>query len=254
METNKKHITEASEPQKKKSSPFLKTNFIGVSFSVLFALAIFLLVMEQINKPKNTFIPPKTKISLPASFPSDEKMALSNRLTSLENQLKEIQIKLQQTPKEMPRKLIGVDLISAVLNTQIPLETLKKFLQSTPEPWATTLLTSLGSAKDIKTYTQLEQLVVHSPITKLLLWGRIKRKLQSFIHIRKLDKDGNYEVAEFEDIRKALENHDLKKALDLYNKLSPEEKLSLAAWKEAASVRFSLEEMSIKLLSELAGS
>lgn len=202
---------------------------------------------NKINQVQQVLQNPQ-KVNPPA--PSQEELkALSDRLVVLENKMNQAQQILQSH-----QKIMAVELLHGVLKGKVPLGTFRAFLQKKPEPWAKTLLATLASVKECKTYPQLDALLVLSPSQSFSVLERIKRKIKSLIHIRKLDQNGDHTTVQLEDVRRAIYDHDIQRALGSFEKLPPEEKAQLSLWKELAQSRLTLETISNKLLLELAES
>ncbi|MBS0272375.1 MAG: hypothetical protein JSR85_06980 [Proteobacteria bacterium] len=192
--------------------------------------------------------PPVAPAAAPPSPPLEGLNVLADRLTALESKVN------QQLLVQTPQKLITVELFRSTLEGWIPLDNLKTFLQKNPEPWAQGLLAALTPVKECKTYPQLKALLIIPPSQSLSTWDKIKRKIKSLIRIRKLDDQGNYQYGHIEDVQNALKENNIQQALDLFEKLLPEEKGSLSSWKEMAQNRLALEMLMKKFLIELSES
>ena len=147
-----------------------------------------------------------------------------------------------------------IEILRAVLEGLIPLETLKIFLHKIPEPWAHSLLTTLTPIKSTITYPQLEDLLVLPPPVPLSTWERMKATLKSLIRIRKLDEKGTYKLESIENIQKALKEHDIQRALKFFAMLTPQEKAQLSSWRVLAQERLTLEDSLKNLLIEFTES
>lgn len=242
--------------QKWSQSPELRNKlFIFVTLFILLILAFFIIwkryTERDLSHPTNLLqsVPSQQEVELiegPLLSSQAELKLFSERLAALEMKLNQ-----QQQILATPPKLIALELLRAILEGWIPVETLKTFLQKNPEPWSQELLTTLGPIQQSMTYPQLKALLDQSPTQTLSTWERIKKKIKSIIRIRKLNKKGEYERGDVEDIKKALKAYDLQKALKSYEKLSPEEKAQLSSWKALAQDRLALELMIKKIILEL---
>ncbi len=233
----------------------LKKVFIFVTLVILLVLSIFILwkryVEKEISQPisliqTSSTLPATQLLEKPLSPPQEELKLFSDRLTALENRMNQ-----QQEILLTPPKLVVVEVLRAILEGWIPVETLTVFLQRNSAPWAQGLLVTLNPIKESKTYSQLEALLSVSSSQPLSLWERVKRKIKSLIRIRKLDAKGDYQGARIEDVQKALSDHDIAKAMDFFEKLSPQEKTELSSWKILAQNRLTLEIIIKKLIIEL---
>ncbi len=177
-----------------------------------------------------------------------EERSLSDRLTVLENSI----ITQQQKTLETPQQLVFVELLRAVLDGVISLETLKTFLQKNQDPWAHSLLKTLDPIKESKTYPQLEALFTLKKTPSSSLWKRVKEKVKSFVRIQKLDEKEAPPLGNLKDVQKALRMHDLERVLECYAHLPSQEKEQFASWREMVEVRFTLERALKKLLTDLA--
>lgn len=124
-----------------------------------------------------------------------------------------------QKALQIEHKLAAYALLKGVMEGSFSPETLVKFLQKASEPWAQNLSAKLFPIlNDIGSYPKLEEiLVAFSPL----------RSVKKPIHIRKINKRGDYENVEVEDIQKALHDHDLQKILNYYEGLPSEKKILL---------------------------
>ena len=237
-------------------SPELRNKlFIFATLIILLILAFFIIwkryTERDLSHPINLLqtMPSQQEVELiegPLLSSQAELKLFSERLAALESKMNQ-----QQQILTTPPKLVAVELLRAILEGWISVESLKTFLQKNPEPWSQGLLTTLGPIKQSMTYPQLKVLLDLSPNQSLSTWERIKKKIKSIIRIRKLNKKGEYEQGDVEDIKKALKAHDLQKALKSYEKLSPEEKAQLSYWKALAQDRIALELMIKKIILEL---
>jgi len=254
MKKNKK-TNNVSWFQWAQSSDFLRGIVIFVSLLILLILSVFIIWKRYTERVEGQPImllqtaPPQPvvqPIEPPPLSPREELKLLSDRLTALENRMNQ-----QQQILLTPPKLVAIELLRAVLKGWVPLETLKTYLQKNPDPWAQGLSGTLVPINESKTYPQLEALLTLSPVELPSMWERIKRKIKSLVHIRKLDEKGDYQGGQIEDVQKALHDHDVQKALENFEKLPSEEKAQLSTWKGVAQDRLTLEIMMKKLILEL---
>ncbi|OJW51098.1 MAG: hypothetical protein BGO67_12270 [Alphaproteobacteria bacterium 41-28] len=254
MKKNKK-TNNVSWFQWTQSSEFLKGIFIFVSLLILLILSVFIIWKRYTERVEGQPIPllqtspPQQVVQTiepPPLSPREELKLFSDRLAALENRMNQ-----QQQIMLTPPKLVAIELLRAVLKGWLPLETLKTYLQKNAHPWAQGLSSTLVPINESKTYPQLEALLTLSPVQLPSMWERIKRKIKSLVHIRKLDEKGDYQEGQIEDAQKALQAHDIQKALESFEKLPPQEKAQLSAWKDAAQDRLTLEVMMKKLILEL---
>lgn len=243
----------------KETSDFLKM-LLGIS-SLLIILGLAIVIIKKRNEesktnPKENFITSEElRLKQKQVDPKltddllNQVKTLSNRLATLESQSKVI-----VQPADVSHKLIGIDLLNTVLEGSIPLESFKKFLQKNPEPWAQTILATIGSIKECKTYSQLEDVLVQLPVQTVPMWGNVKSIIKYFFNIRRIDENGNYKMGKLEEVRNAIHAHDVTKALVIFEKLSPEIRTQYSSWKEMAIARFNLETIYKNLLNELVES
>ena len=253
MQKNKKTNTPLFWHQWTQSPDFLKNLLIALVIFIVFILIIIFMwqrseTKEQAQSHALQQISPSTATEKTPPL-SNEAHSVSDRLAALEQKMLQ-----QEQISQLPHKLVAVDLLQGALEGMIPLEVLKRFLQKTSELWANTLLTTLIDIKESKTYPQLETLFALSPSHSPSTWQRIKNKVNSFIHIRKVDGKSEDSRTHLKDIRKALRAHDIQKATELFENLSSEEKAQLSSWKEVARARLLLELSAQELLIELGNS
>ncbi len=261
MKNNKKTPPPLSWYQWSYFPDFFKNLFIFLAFFIFFTISIVLIWKRQLEKKTQHVlqavieqqIAPKAPPSTPAPAPppsfQQDIQSLTNRVAALEAKLTQTQVSLQ-----IPHKLIALELANGILEGFIPLDSLKAFLQKTPDPWAPPLLATLVSMGDIKNYMYLEaSLALPPPPSHLSLWQRIKSKMKSLVHIQRLDEEGNYKLGKLEDIQRALQAHNLQKALESFEKLPPEDQAPLSSWKKMAQDRLFLETTRKTLLLEIAG-
>jgi len=187
------------------SSEFLRGIFIFLSLFILLILSVFIIWKRYIERVEDqpitllqTSPPPAAvqPIEKPTPPPQDELKLISDRITALENRMNQ-----QQQILLTPPKLVSVELLRAVLKGWIPLETLKTYLQKNTHPWAQGLSGTLAPINESKTYPQLQALLTLSPVQLPSLWERIKRKIKSLVHIRKLNEKGDYQLGQIEDVQ-----------------------------------------------------
>jgi hypothetical protein len=254
------------------STFFLKTLLIFTTLFIMFFLAVFVIWKRYSMRDHNSsnFFSRKTTPLLeqleaprkPISEPAPQGEAiLVNRVAALETKATEQQKILKdntidhQQILQIPQKLIAVEILRAVLEGLVPLEILKTFLQEISEPWAHSLLATLALIKSTITYPQLvKELLVLPPPHPLSIWERVKATIKSFVRIRKLDEKGAYKLKPIENIQKSLEEHEIQKALELFELLSPQDKALLSSWKVLAQKRQALENSIKNILLELAES
>jgi|GEM_PF-6080012 len=240
---------------------FFKNLFVFLAFFIFFTISIVLIWKRQLTKETRQVLqsvvaqqitakaPPSPPPPPPPPLPQQDIQPLINRIAVLETRLDQSQASLQT-----PHKLIAFELIKGVLEGFIPLESLKTFLQKTPDPWASSLLITLAAMGDIKDYSQLEaSLALPPPLVQLSLWQRVKRKLKSLIRIQRLDEKGNYKFGNLEGVQKALQAHNIQKAIECFEKLPVEDQAALSSWKKTAQDRLFLETTRKTLLLEIAG-
>ncbi len=236
---------------------FFKNLFVFLSFFIFFTLAIVMIWKRQLEKKTERVLQTvieqhvaqkETPPPLPLPQVQDTVQLLSNRLTALEARVTQ-----QPSALHVLHKLVALELTKGVLEGMIPLDVLKGFLQKTPDPWAASLLAPLASLTEIKSYAQLEaMLVLPTSQAPLSLWERIKRKINSLVRIRRLDEPEGSTFGQPEDIQKFLQARMLQKAMTCFEKLSPEEQTALASWKKAVQDRLTLEAAQKALLLESA--
>jgi len=240
---------------------FFKNLFVFLAFFIFFTISIVLIWKRQLTKETRQVLqsvvaqqiaakaPPSAPPPPPPPPPQQDIQPLINRIAVLETRLSQSQASLQ-----IPHKLIAFELIKGILEGFIPLESLKTFLQKTPDPWASSLLVTLATIGDIKDYPQLEaSLALPPPLIQLSLWQRVKRKLKSLVRIQRLDEKGNYKFGNLEDVQKALQDHNIQKAIECFEKLPVEDQAALSSWKKTAQDRLFLETTRKTLLLEITG-
>lgn len=205
--------------------------------------------------PEPTPVPAPEPAPAPAPAPPPEKVLLQKELNAQNDRLAQMETRLSQWQSipELSQQLLAMEILHAVLEGELPLSIFIHYLQKIPEPWVAPLLNSIATIPEIKTYAQLQGALV-LPQEPLSLWQRIEKALKSFVRIRKLDETGHYESGHLDDIERALKEHNIRQALEAFDKLSPEEKIHLTSWQAAAQNRLTLEKMKQKMLLDLAGS
>lgn len=247
------------------SPGFLRDFLVFLLFFILF---IFCLILTWKQYKDNLLSQPRAVIpsscvdqkveepTLPAA-PSPLSAPIPPDLNTLNDHTILSEQKDSQQPQAsgIPRRLIAFELFRGALEGLVGIEALKIFLQKTPEPWAASLLNALLPLNEIKSYSQLESLLVLPSSSQLSsIWQRLQKKIKSFIRVRKLDKKGEYNLGQLEDIKNFLRAHDIQKALESFERLSPEEQMHLSSWKKWAQDRFFLETSTKNLLLELTES
>lgn len=263
-----------SSPGKQLNGSFFKKSFIYIFLCIIFIFAGFLLIYRYVTKsiyqpeftapsfvrsqPSVSGATPSVSGTTPSvpgatlSVPGATGVSEDIRLSNLENNVNNLQLSLRAVPQ-----LIALELLHEVLEGHLPVETLILYLQKKPEPWATDILNTFSSIKEGKTYAQLQALLILPPSDQCLSsssspWGYVKNIIKSFVSIRKLNMEGKLE--DIDKIQTALYAHDIKSALELFNKLPPEQQVQLSFWKQLAQDRLILETIKQKLLLELSGS
>lgn len=243
------------------SSCLLKNIFIFVTLFIFLILSLFIMWKRHLEKAA---LPPEVIISpsLPPSLsqprrvlpsPSQEELnVLSEKLDLLTSQVN------QQPLMQTPQKLVAVEFLRSTLEGWISVDVLKTFLQKNSEPWAQDLFSDIAGVKECKTYPQLKASLALPSLQTLSIWKKIKRKIKAkiktLIHIRKLDAKGEYQYGQIEDVQNAVQEQNLQHAIELFENLSREEKVHLSSWKEMAQDRLILEAAMRKFLIELSGS
>jgi len=257
MKNNKKISIKAIWNQWVTSPHFFKTLFIFIAFFLFFGLTITF-IWKRYNEripEKPLVLPQKFSLKIQLQELTERVSTLQTRFESFSDRLTALELAIkQQQHLKISDYLIALELVKGVLEGRIPLESLKKFLQKIPLPWAVAFLTSLAPFQEIKSYTELEALLSlpTPPLSSSSLWQRLKEKMDSIISIQKVDEKGEYRLGQIEDIRTALQDKNIQKAIDLYSSLSPEERAQLSAWAHLALGRFALESQEKRLLLELA--
>ena len=273
MKKNQETKVNGRWQQWRQSPSFFKNFFSYFIIIFLLILSSFILFYRYVNKtiqqsefvisstlPLSTSATTPTPVPTPAAPPTpapapqsvsvEQEIALqNNRLTNIENNLNQQQLKLQTAHHQ----LIAYELIQGILEGHLPLKTLTLYLQKKSEPWATNLLNTLSPLQDCETYAQLQDLLVPPASSQPLSpWQHVKNLIKRFVSIRKLDAEGHYKVGNLSDIQTALHRQNIQQALDAFGKLSPEEQVQLSTWKQAAQNRLTLETIKQKLLLELS--
>lgn len=232
---------------------FLKS-FVVIVFSIFFTIAVFFAWKRHIEeKPQHYKIPQKFSPKIEIQQLTEKVAALQTNVKSLSDRLTVTESTTQKIPLQTSVQIVTLELLRGVLEGLVPLETLRIFLQKNNAPWTTSFLTHLTPVKEIKSYVELEELLVlPSPPSYSSLWQRVKEKVASLIHIRKIDEKGEYNLGKLADVQKALRAHNIQKALEFFEKLPPEKKMPLAFWEGLARDRFILETSEKTLFLELA--
>lgn len=254
--------------QKLKSPEFMKNFFVFTVFFIILSLAIILIwkrhtekkvvkqeialqtiSSEQKEVQEHKEIKIEKKLDEKAATIQKEVSIFGERIAALEK--KTIQ---QQQNLEIPNKLITLEFLKGVLDGLVPLPKLTAFLQKNPEPWAKVLVTPLLPLKECKTYPQLEAMLVLPPSPKpLSRWEGFFNSVISLVQIRKLDEKGKYVLTQLKDVQEAIREHDIQKALQIFEKLPPPEKARLSSWKQAAQNRQLIEQITKNIFLELIG-
>lgn len=250
--------------KKTKPSPLQKwTHWLAplkhpVLIIVLFFLFIFAVFFTWKFLPKGTLNRTESLRFVQTLPPELKEKAISQTIISLQTRVEWLSERLAVLEKRMTQepnlqKLISITLLEGVLEGRMTLEIFKIYLQKIPDPWAKDLLPALTPLKSSSTYQELEAMLRMSQSSPSpSLWERFEKNIRSFIQIRKVDTPIPEDGSQLENLHEALVTHDLQKALHLFEKLSPEEKTSLAHWKTAAQDRLTLEKTFQTLLLELA--
>jgi hypothetical protein len=254
--------------QRLKSPEFVKNLFVFTMFFIIFFLAMVLIwkrhtekkvvkheiilektVSEQREKEEQKAEKIEKKLEEKTATLQNEASIFADRITALEKKFVQ-----QQQNLEIPYKLITLELLKGVLEGLVPLTKLTEFLQKNPDPWAKVLVTPLIPLKECKTYSQLEAMLVLSPSPQnLTFWEHFLKNMISLVQIRKLDEKGGYVLSQLKDVQEALREHNIQKALQVFEKLPPPEKARFTSWKQAAQNRQLLETTTKNLFLELVG-
>ncbi|MBY0500852.1 MAG: hypothetical protein K2P93_02480 [Alphaproteobacteria bacterium] len=268
---NAKKFSLALWRQRLKSPEFLKNFFVFIMFFIILFLAIILIWKRHTEKKVV-----KHEIALAAIAPeqSEKKEQKEEKEEKIEKKLEEKTITIQnevsvfadritaleqktvqqQQGIEIPHKLITLELLKGVLEGFVPLAKLIAFLLKNPEPWAKILVTPLVPLKECKTYPQLEAMLILPASPEILtLWERFLKTVISLVQVRKLDEKGGYILSHLKDVQVALREHDIQKALQVFEKLPPSEKARLVSWKQAAQNRQAVETITKNFYLELMG-
>ncbi len=248
-------------PQKMLAPKFLKNLFIFSAFFVFFTLAFFLVwkrLSEEPHQPVSQNViaqlthvteksPEKAPKETSAALPPEALQPLLDRLDALEAKVSQLDAFTIST------HLIAVDLIQGVLHNVISVDAFKTFLKKTPEPWAAALLPTIAPLEDIKSYPELENLLVLPISSKARsVWNRFKEDVKSLVSIRKIDQKESSAFGTLEDVQKAVHSHNIQKALDCFGKLPRHEQLALSSWQQMAQDRLLLETLYKNILLEMA--
>lgn len=260
MKKDKKYSFITFWRQWHQSPDFLKNTFVVFMFSVVFVLSIILVWKRYLDKQAAERTLPifnsETEKHPEVAILQKEVASVTSEVASVTNRFSTLEKKViqQEQVAIIPLKLITIELLKGVLEGLIPLEKVKEFLQKNPELWAKEFVTPLLPLGECKTYAQLEVLLASSPpLDTQTIWNRFLNTLTSLIQIRKLDKNGQYDLGQLEDIRKELRARDIQTALQFFEKLPSQEKTQIASWKQLADARLVVETSAKKLLLELAG-
>lgn len=237
--------------QWRQSPAFLKNISIYLLLVFIFILSIFILFYRYKEKKENRSpVIIVNSEAAPVPAPLKNEVDLQNdRLTKLENMLSQQQFTLQP-----PQQLIAFELLHQVLKGRLSLKSLILYLQKNAEPWTIDILNTLSPLQESKTYDELQASLILPPPSSSSLWQHVKNVINLFVSIRELDAEGRYKLGRLEDIRVALQAHDIQKALDGFGKLLPEEQAQLSSWKQEAQNRLILENLKQKMLVGLAES
>lgn len=265
---NKKQPLKTAKPlvkttllQKIYSPKFLKNLFVFSAFVIFFAFAFFLVwkrlaenssqrvaqsVIAHVTSSQKT-MPEKAPEEAQVAFPSEALQPLINRLDVLEARVGQL------FTSTISGKLIAANLMQGVLHNVIPVDAFKAFLQKTPEPWAVVLLPTVIPLEEIKSYPDLDALLVLPLSSKAhSLWTRLKEDLKSLVSIRKIDQKESPAFGTLEDVKEAIRLHNIQKALDCFEKLPEHEKAILSSWQKRAQDRLQLETLYKSILLEMA--
>lgn len=240
-----------------KSPNFLKNTFTYFILISIFTLCAFILMYRYINKfnERSDFVfQSSAPAPAPAPVSTSEFSLLQKEISFQNNRLDQLEAKLNQWKPvpQLSRQLISMEILQEVLEGHLPLSTFVLYLQKTSEPWAPPILKNISAIKESKTYAQLQASLVLLPPSHSL-WRRVKNALKSFIRIRKLDAEEHYVEGHLDDISKALREHNIQQALEIFDKLSPKEQARLSLWEKEAKNRLTLETIKLKMLLDLAG-
>ncbi len=230
---------------------------------ILFAAAVFILIHRKMHKsaeaeefmiPTSTLTCPPPPLPVgevtppspvePSLSPLENMIAAQNaRLDSLGNTVKTLGLNAQ-----ISHRFIAYEILNEILEGHLPLETLTLYLKKHPEPWTTEILVTLAPLKGVKTYDELQRLLILPPEPQSLaksLWQRVKNIVRSIVKIRKLNH--GY-LATLSDVQTALRGHNIHQALEIFYTLPPIRQIPYASWKGDALDRATLETLKQKML------
>jgi len=240
-----------------KEGCFFKNFLSFIVFFIFFGLSVFFALKRHSGKggeEQKLPLPQKYSLKVEAEKLRETTSSLKMQLESLSKRVTNTQTNIVPPQQQNSDRLIALQLLKGVLDGLIPLEALKKFLQTSPQPWKASLLADLASVGQIKTYPQLSSLLSFPSLSPpASLWKQVKKNIKSLILIRKVDGKRGYEVGQLDDLQKAIQAHDLQKANEYFEKLPIEEKARLSAWKKLMQDRLTLETQEKALLLEMAG-
>ena len=210
-----------------------------------------------INDTSKTELPSEETNSKDADEPEpnqQEFSSLQQQVEDLKKRLKTIEhlnVQLDSCLNVTP-KLIEISLLKGVLDGILPIRFLEEYVKNNFHACSRNLLNHIDTIPDIKTYTQLTEGLSVPSSTPSSLWGKIKLLFSSLFVVRKIDEDGHYVISSREDICKALQNHDLERALEVFDKLPPKENEALFPLKKQIQQRLIFEKALKNCLKDFA--
>ena len=245
--------------------PVSKNFFIYFFLIFMLILSFFVLLYRIINPPiiKNQnlkFIPlststptpqptsPPKPIPTPTSTPQPisvevQKIPQNNEVTNLKQTVSIL--------NSSHHHLVALEILREALAGRCSLRYLNLYLLRYPDPWTIKVIDTLPPIQEVKTYAQLQKLIVPPPSSSQSSSGW-KKILSFFVKIKKLDTKNKNTLELFENIKKSLHENNIQQALDIFDNLPLQEQTRLTSWKQEAVNRLILEKIKQQLLIELA--
>lgn len=159
---------------------------------------------------------------------------------------------VQKNTQESSQKLITIQLLQGVLEGWIPLSTFKTYLQQHSDEDTPSVLLELSTISNCPTYTELQSSLPSVPVKSISLWERLKSRLKSLIHIKKIDRGNASETSSPKEIEKAIYEKNIPEVLNLFEKLPANEKEYFSPWIKNVQERLKVEMLYKNLLMKLA--
>ncbi|MBX9620618.1 MAG: hypothetical protein K2X28_01065 [Alphaproteobacteria bacterium] len=171
--------------------------------------------------------------------------------TATEGGKKTIEV-IQKDTQKSSQQLITIQLLEGVLEGWIPLSTFKTYLQKHSDEESPNLLLELSTISNCPTYAELQSSLPSVPVKSRSLWERLKSRLKSLIHVKKIGTKKTTEKSSSQKIEKAIYEKNISEVLNLFETLPADEKEHFSSWMKKVQERLKVEILYKNLLVKLA--